>query len=169
MPPKSTYTPERLQPILDRMSRGEPLARICRDEGMPDDDTVRDWGKANPDVERAIARARDRGEDAIAADCLEIADDSGGDYRMGEKGLIADTDHIQRAKLRIETRLKLLAKWNPKKWGDKIEVENKVNMAVSVTIQRLTDGPADPVVGAPHTGMSQRDSMAIHGDQGGDA
>jgi hypothetical protein len=28
----------------------------------------------------------------------------------------------KRSKLRIETRLKLLAKWNPKKWGDKLEL-----------------------------------------------
>jgi hypothetical protein len=33
-----------------------------------------------------------------------------------------DREHVQRSKLRIETRLKLLAKWNPKKWGDKLEL-----------------------------------------------
>ena len=29
---------------------------------------------------------------------------------------------MQHAKLRIDTRLKLLAKWNPRKWGDKLAV-----------------------------------------------
>lgn len=33
-----------------------------------------------------------------------------------------DTEHIQRSKLRVETRLKLLAKWNPKRYGDRIDV-----------------------------------------------
>ena len=29
-------------------------------------------------------------------------------------------DHVQRSRLRIDTRLKLLAKWNPRKYGDKL-------------------------------------------------
>lgn len=76
---------------------------------------------AYEDVSLAIARAREDGEDRIAADCLAIADNSGDDYRMGEASLIVDHDHIQRSKLRIDTRLKLLAKWNPKKYGDKLQ------------------------------------------------
>jgi hypothetical protein len=98
---------------------------------MPAYRTIKDWmDERDSDgrmteraafVSAAIARAREEGEDSIAADCLLIADDSGGDYRIGDKGLILDSDHIQRSKLRIETRLKLLAKFNPKRWGDKIE------------------------------------------------
>ena len=29
-------------------------------------------------------------------------------------------------KLRIDTRLKLLAKWNPKKWGDRMALDHGV-------------------------------------------
>lgn len=120
----SKLTPAVLQAITERLSKGEPLAVICRDEDMPSDRTVREWVETNKEVSSAIARAREAGEEAIAADCLLIADDSTGDYRMGEKGLLVDTDHIQRAKLRIDTRLKLLAKWNPRKWGDRIQHAN---------------------------------------------
>jgi hypothetical protein len=31
---------------------------------------------------------------------------------------------IEHRKLRIETRLKLLAKWNPKKYGDRLDIGN---------------------------------------------
>lgn len=127
----STYTPAVVEAICARLSKGEPLAAICRDEGMPAWRTVYDWMGGNPEVSAAIARAREEGEEAIAADCLEIADDSGNDYRMGEKGLLVDTDHIQRSKLRIETRLKLLAKWNPKKWGERQAIEHSGNVSVT--------------------------------------
>jgi len=120
----SKFTQAILDELCERMSKGEPEAVICRDEHMPADRTVRDWKLTMPDVAAAIARAREAGEDAIAADCLLIADDATGDYRLGEKGLLVDHDHIQRSKLRIETRLKLLAKWNPKKWGDRIQHAN---------------------------------------------
>lgn len=39
-------------------------------------------------------------------------------------GWMLNGDHVQRSKLRIETRLKLLAKWNPKKWGDKLDLNH---------------------------------------------
>lgn len=136
----SKLTPAVLQAITDRLSKGEPLAVICRDEDMPSDRTVREWVETNKEVSSAIARAREAGEEAIAADCLLIADDSTGDYRMGEKGLLVDTDHIQRAKLRIDTRLKLLAKWNPRKWGDGLTVRgDKDNPVQTETRYTLTD------------------------------
>lgn len=134
----SSYTPEKVAAICERLSKGEPLAVICRDEGMPCPNTVRAWMEADEAVSALIARAREDGEDAMAADCLLIADDAAGDFRMGEKSPLADTDHIQRSKLRIETRLKLLAKFNPKRWGDKVQQEH----SGTVTITRAVF-PAD--------------------------
>ena len=42
----SIYTPELAAAICDRISRGEPLEIICRDEGMPHAMTVHDWSSA---------------------------------------------------------------------------------------------------------------------------
>lgn len=118
----SSYTPETVEAICERLAEGEPLAQICRDDGMPGLRTVYDWAEARPDVSARIARAREAGEDVIAADCLVIADDGERDYAVGADGReVVNHDHIQRSKLRIDTRLKLLAKWNPKRWGDKVQ------------------------------------------------
>jgi hypothetical protein len=73
-----------------------------------------------------IARARELGEDAISQECMDIADDTTGDEVLTENGPRPNTEFIQRSKLRIETRLKLLAKWNPKKWGDKVDLNHGV-------------------------------------------
>src|SRR5690606_7651806 len=92
--------------------------------------TVWDWQQKKPEVSQAIARAREAGEDWLAAECLEIADDSRNDFmqRLAEDGDERagqfNGEHVQRSKLRIETRLKLLAKWNPKKYGDKVSMEH---------------------------------------------
>ena len=137
----SKYTPELVDEICERLSKGEPLAQICRDEHMPHPSTIWDWEQKWPDVSRSIARAREQGEDAIALDCLYIADDNTKDKRILEDGRkITDPDVVQRAKLRIDTRLKLLAKWNPKKWGEKVEVDNKGEMNHSITITRRVIG-----------------------------
>lgn len=126
----SLKTPEVVAAICDRLATGEPLAQICRDEGMPAYRTVKDWIDSDPEVSAGIARARDSGEDMLAAECLEIADDSRNDWMDrkaddgDEKALQFNGENVQRARLRIDTRLKLLAKWNPKKYGDKAQVDH---------------------------------------------
>lgn len=115
----SKYTPELVDEICLRLSSAEPLAVICRDAHMPSPSTVWQWMKDDAAISEAIARARIEGEEALGAQCLEIADMP---PPLTAAGGI-DSAGVQHAKLRIETRLKLLAKWNPKKWGDKVTQE----------------------------------------------
>lgn len=119
------YTSELANEICERLGEGEPLRQICRDERMPHWTTVYDWKASNEEFSLRIARAREAGHDAIASDCLQIADDGLNDTYMDEDGnKRTDTDVIQRSKLRIETRLKLLAKWDPKRYGDKVDINH---------------------------------------------
>ena len=143
----SKCTEKVLEEICARLSRGEPLAAVCRDEAMPHDSTVRDWIEARPEVSRAIARAREAGEEWIAAECLQIADtpkegvtekyetvtipnpdDEDGEpieeFRLTERKA---EDMLGHRKLQIDTRLKLLAKWNPRKWGDRTAIEHSLS------------------------------------------
>lgn len=121
--------------ICERLAQGEPLRVICRDPHMPGWVTVYSWINADQGFAERIARARGLGYDAIAEECLEIADDATGDMKpvglladMGDKAPTAfDAEHVQRSKLRIETRLKLLAKWDPKRYGDRQAIEHSVS------------------------------------------
>lgn len=90
---------------------------------MPAWRTVYDWKNADAAFSARIAGAREAGFDAIAHECLDIADETAFDTIEGENGLRANTEWISRSKLRVETRLKLLAKWDPQRYGDKIQQE----------------------------------------------
>lgn len=122
----STYNPDIARQMCEQLSEGIPLREICRQEGFPMWRTVYLWMAKDPELNTAIARARDVGYDAMAEECLDIADNAGNDWmeRLDDKGnpvgWQVNGEHIQRSKLRIETRLKLLAKFNPKRYGDKI-------------------------------------------------
>jgi hypothetical protein len=121
-------TPEVEERIINGLCDGIPLRELCRQEGMPNWRTVYDWISSDEEFAARIAHARELGFDAIAEDILDIADDGTNDWvaRKNAKGdteMVLNTDHVQRSKLRIETRLKLLAKWNPKKYGDKSTTE----------------------------------------------
>lgn len=94
---------------------------------MPGIRTVYDWMDKDPAFSADIARAREAGFDRIALDALAIADGSDRDTiafeRAGQMVEIPDKEWILRTKLRVETRLKLLAKWDPKRYGKKITQE----------------------------------------------
>ena len=70
---------------------------------MPANSTVRSWQASREDVASAIAR--DDGEDALAAECLSIADNAEDDYRFGPKSRSVEADSVARSKLRIWTRM----------------------------------------------------------------
>jgi len=131
----SKSTPALQKEICARLSTGEPLTVICSDEHMPCDDTVRSWADKDDAFSRDIAHARVRGFDAIAWDAMRIANTpiEGEETTVKPDGAmeVKRGDMLGHRKLQIETRLKLLAKWDPKRYGDKIEVDQKLNATVN--------------------------------------
>lgn len=149
----STYTPAVAVKICDRIANGETLRAICRDEEMPPWQTVYGWISIYPDFSERIARAREAGFDAIAEQCLDIADEGAFDITEADDGrLIVDHEAIQRSKLRVETRLKLLSKWSPKKYGERIQqdignqddkpfkTDSTVTLTAAEAYKRMLDG-----------------------------
>jgi len=132
----SKRTPAVISKILAGLSEGTPLTVICSPVAMPATRTVADWMEQDADFSAAIARARDAGFDRIALDALRIADtplegieveetvqaDGEGDETPSERK-IRRKDMLGHRKLQVETRLKLLAKWDPKRYGDRIAQE----------------------------------------------
>jgi len=130
----SKYDPEIARIICEQLSEGIPLRQICREnDGFPAWRTVYDWmkrddalGSAGVGLSASIARARDIGYDALAEECLQIADTP----QFGQKQVMSDEgatttieDMLGHRKLQIETRLKLLAKFHPTKYGDRVAIE----------------------------------------------
>ena len=119
--------------IIDWIAHGNTLRSYCRLKNKPNWRTIYNWlEKDDGDFIARFAHARDMGADAIAEECLEIIDSppplcgSEGNTRL-------DPAAVQMQKNRVEARLKLLAKWNPKKYGEKVGVEAKgdINLTIS--------------------------------------
>lgn len=60
---------------------------------------------------------------------------------------VLNTEHVQRSKLRIETRLKLLSKWFPKKYGDKLDVTSAGNELKQTVVINTTPDIAKNIEG----------------------
>lgn len=120
----SKRTPRIVKRILAGLEAGIPLTVICKPSDMPSDTTVRNWAGNDEALSYDIARAREAGHDQIAMDALNIADEvTSKDTIQTKFGEIPNKEWIMRSKLRVETRLKLLAKWDPKRYGDKVTTE----------------------------------------------
>lgn len=140
----SVRTDEIIGSIIEQVSAGTPLAEVCRQEGMPGLRTVYDWLEADSDLSARFARARKAGYDMIAAEALRIADtpmegvsekyepvqiDNPDDpelpqvteFRLTERKV---EDMLQHRKLQIDTRLKLLAKWDSSRYGERLAVDH---------------------------------------------
>jgi len=143
-----------LPQILDRLAEGTPLEEICRTPGMPKSRTIREWVEKRPPVSAEVARARAAGYDVIASDCLTIADDGRNDWMAingdDDVGWRANGEHIQRSRLRVDTRLKLLACWDSKRYGAKVqqEVDLTVRVAIADPTRQLRNASAAQQVSA---------------------
>lgn len=138
----SKYTEEISEQICALVADGVNLRKVCRMDGMPSWRTVYDWVVARPDFAARLAHARDVGYDALAEEALEIANtpimglkkvySSGGDE---DSMTVTEDDMLGHRKLQIETRLKLLAVWNPKKYGNKVQVGGDADNPIKIEAQ----------------------------------
>lgn len=104
--------------LCDYVAGKMPLIRACDTLGV-DRRAVYEAIEKDAEFRTAMEEARAIGYDAIAEEALEIADNAtlDGDGKPNK-------EWMQRSKLRVETRLKLLAKWHPKRYGEKLEVQS---------------------------------------------
>lgn len=137
-------TDEIIKRVIEGLSKGTPLTLICSEDGMPDPSTVRRWATDDEEFSRDFARARDAGWDTIALDALRIADtpQEGIEHTDTPEGpRIKRGDMLGHRKLQVETRLKLLAKWD-KRYSDKITQEISGPDGAPIQSQAVSLDPA---------------------------
>ncbi len=132
----TTFSKEIAETICARMAEGESLRSICRDHYMPHRSSVYQWLRKNAAFADLYTRARERLVEHWADEILEIADDGTTDYvtKVGRNGTeyeSVDQEHIQRSRLRVDTRKWLMSKLAPRKYGDRVEHEHLGEVTVT--------------------------------------
>lgn len=130
------FTPELGKEICRRLALGESLRGITKDDHMPDVGTVIRWLFEDDfegqtmfmDFRTQYEKARITQMHMLAQELLEIADDGTNDYmtresKSGEEYEVVNKEHVQRSRLRVDTRKWLLSKVLPKVYGEKVVQE----------------------------------------------
>lgn len=155
----TTYNEAEALAICARLE-AEPslgLREILRQAGVPKS-TFHGWRKDHPVLEEAYQAAKLDGYDSLAQECLVIADTPAmGVTEKYEPVEIANPsdpemppvtefqlterkveDMLGHRKLQIETRQKLLSKWYPKKYGDKLALAGDNDSPLTVVVRRFS-------------------------------
>jgi len=114
-------TREELYDICARIAEGNSLRAICREKGLSES-LVRYWMSKDEDAFAQSVRARELGCDALADECLEIADERG-------------ADPVEK-RIRIDTRIRLIGKWS-QRYSDKVTVKNETTVTHKYDLSKL--------------------------------
>lgn len=135
--------------ICCRMSEGESLLKMCRDEGFPTYRAIMNWINLYPEFAKAYQEARERQADFYADQCIEIADDGTNDTYEAEDGSkkIAH-DHIQRSRLRVDARKWKAAQMAPRKWGQQqVQHTGDGGGPLQIVVNVITKALPAPLIG----------------------
>jgi hypothetical protein len=136
-------TDELFDEICERMVNGESVRSICKDDHMPAISTLMKILRTNPDRTSQYALAMQMRADAMFEETLNIADDGSNDYMLKNAddptSFALNGEHVQRSKLRVDTRKWAMGRMNPKKYGEKtfiggvedapIKVQNTIDVS----------------------------------------
>lgn len=110
------FTQELADTICERIANGETLRAICRDIDLPPS-TVIEWTMNNKSFSEQYAQARQKQADAYADMILDEAFNSH-DAQIG--------------RLRVDALKWVASKLAPKRYGDKVEVEQTGTQKIRV-------------------------------------
>ena len=128
----STYTRPIADEILMRLAGGLGLNTIHKKyPHLPAESTVRTWVMNDVDgfAER-YRMAREVQAHVLVEQIIDISDDSSNDTFVDEDGKErVNHDHINRSRLRVDSRKWYASKVIPKIYGDKVEITGKLTLA----------------------------------------
>lgn len=124
--------------ICDAIRNRQSLRSICEELELDRRD-VSAWLLADPAFAAEYELARGIRFDDMAEECLSIADDTHNDTLIDRHGgRRPNKEWIARSRVKIDTRLRLLALFDPQKYGAKLEV-NSTNRNLNLTVAIGTD------------------------------
>lgn len=115
--------------VLAEVSAGRSVTRVLEDDDdMPGRRTFWSWHYRDEDLQHNLARAREVGVEVHLEEAIDIAEDGSNDWMEKRDkdgnciGWQLNGEHVQRSKLRIETRIKRAQMIAPRKYGPKLDL-----------------------------------------------
>lgn len=144
------YDPTKALEICRELMGGRRLKEVLELPDMPTQAIVTDWLLRVDEFREMYYYARRAGIEMIVDEIIEIADDDTEDYTPvydkegGVKGDRFNGQHVQRSKLRIETRKWLAEKLLPAIYGDKVQHSHGPTEGLAEMLSRIASSQSVP-------------------------
>lgn len=110
--------------ICLRLMMGQSLNSICKLNKYPSKVTVLTWLQKYPEFLYQYTKAREIQQEIHYDELFDIADDSSNDYVETENGQRFNSEHVNRSRLRIDTRKWVMERMAPKKYSSQTKVDH---------------------------------------------
>ncbi|HAN5144970.1 TPA: DNA-binding protein [Escherichia coli] len=123
------YTEEKALEICELVADGQSINKISKMLGMPTRSTILKWFRDVPEFSIMYARAKEIGFEVLADEIIDLSD--------AAENIKAE--ELRRHQLMIDTRKWLLAKLQPRKYGERVTQEvvgNKEEAPVQVAVTK---------------------------------
>lgn len=143
------YSLELADKICEQIALGNSIRTVCAPAEMPAISSVYKWIRENESFSQQYARAKSDAADALTEEILDISDDGTNDWMEKHDkdgsciGYQLNGEHVQRSKLRIDSRKWIAAKLKPKKYGDFQRNEVTGADGGPIQFQSMTDEELD--------------------------
>lgn len=150
----SSFSPETADLICQRLSEGESLNQICRDESMPCRHTVMNWMDKNKDFSTKCAHARILQADFMDDKILETADAVVSGEIEPDVGRVAISAYQWRA-----------SKLQPKKYGDAMTLKGDKENPLEIGLAGLLDAAMSKRLAIAERDRETIDLDGLSGDE----
>ena len=127
------YTIELAEEICEKIAtESKGLKRICEEnEHFPERRTIFRWLFRHEEFCHMYDKAKLAQTEVLQDDMIEIADDTSHDVVMNDNGkMVCNSEYVNRARLRIDTRKWNLERLKPKKYGARLEQTHDVGTSL---------------------------------------
>ena len=119
--------------LLVHVANGGTVRAFCREKHNPSYNTIYRWlDKDKELMTRFTYVSRFLGARAIAEEALELVDTIPPVIGDGDNARM-DNAHVNWMRSRADLRLKLLSKWYPQEYGDKVGIDAKGDINLTIT------------------------------------
>ena len=125
---RMTYTEELAKEICDTIAcTPKSTAKLCKEfPHWPSHETIYKWKRTIPEFADMYANAKRDQIEPLVDQILDISDDAKNDYYANNEGKeLFDSEHVQRSRLRVDSRKWFAAKLAPRIYGDRLIINDK--------------------------------------------
>lgn len=123
--------------IVSTTSKG--LNILCEErDHWPNPNTIYEWRIKLKEFGEMYARAKQSQVEVLVEEIVEISDDTTHDKIVSDEGkVVTDHEHINRSRLRIDSRKWLASKLAPRIYGDKVQNDTTITIRPEDAIKEL--------------------------------